>query len=228
MSRKPMDSAISKVAVLGSIVAGVGLFIVMLFATDKLFTSYPYAVLVILLAISVFLVSQTVSLLYDFYDAPKPIGRFVPIFGELYLLDTTYRSVVLGMYIGVVAFVILGAMPYNIKSVLGEWFALHSSFYMFLIAFAIIVISQIVYGIGLINTMNDISKDWARLVKTDLGSLRHFKLLGFIPVIRLLTFYAVNKPLSTMVSYYGMTNDNDEEFTEEYEEEDYEEEDDDD
>ena len=186
-----------------------GLFIGLVFLTGALAKISTYISLVALILVMTYYTADAVALMYDFYEANRPIARFIPFICELYLLDIKYRRACFGMLGASIVFVGLAWLPYSVKAMLGETFATSSAFYFMLIAIVVLVVMEIVIGVGIMSTVNDICKDWKRIVKTDVGSIRRLAPLAFIPFVRVFAIYALRKPLDTLVTFRNETYSSD-------------------
>lgn len=160
-----------------------------------------YIVFIFIIFASVYFTSDTVGLLYEFYETKAPWQRFLPVFSEFYILDRKFRNVCnVTTFIGIV-FITFGFMPHSIKKIFGNSFALNSAFYCFFIGFVSFLISQVTVGIGMIKTLKDIQELWEQIMKTNIGFIKYFKIFSFIPFVRIFTFYCLRKPLDTLVVF---------------------------
>lgn len=211
---------------------------------DKLFDVAPAAgILIILFLVTVF-TARVSGLLYRYYEARTPILRFFPFIGEVTLIDSKYHLPCYILY-ALSLLAIIGAIaPYNITSKFGMAVAENHTFVCGMILAALVLIIQIIKGIGIIQCMNDVASDWYEQTHSDVGLIKRFSLLGFIPFVRVIAVYSLYKPLDTMVTFMKTTvssageedsfieedDDDDEEYGDEDEDDDeeYYEEDDDD
>lgn len=207
--RNAKDTAVSKMVVLSVIAIVIVLFILFAFASKYLYTLSPILVLGIFAIFFVYYTSDTVSLLYDFYDADRPFARYIPVVCELFLLDIKYRKLAATSYIAAVIAFVLSKLPYNVKAIFGSTFATNISFYLLLLMFIFLIVAQILIGMGMIATINDIRDDWFRIVKTDIGAISKFGFFCFIPLFRFYTIFALRKPLDTLVRFQQRTVNND-------------------
>lgn len=180
----------------------------------------PWVAIIILLFIATAYTSYTSGLLYRYYDMAAPLTRFIPCICEATLIDTKYRKIIYILY--GITLVMLGGvvMPYSVSSLLGEAFALNHVVWFGLIAGLMLLIIQIVKGIGLAGCMKDIADDWYKQTHSDVGLIKRFTIMGFIPFVRVIALYSLNKPLSTMVEFIGVGADDvgeEEQFFEEEE-----------
>lgn len=185
---------------------------------DWLFQVAPWTIVAILLVFATIYTARTSGLLHKYYDAQAPILRFVPCLCELTLIDQKYRGISYILY-SLAAVMVCGAfMPYSIAKVLGAGFAERHTFW-FGVAFAVVmVVLEAVKGIGISACMKDVADDWYQQTHSDVGLIKRFTPLGFIPFVRVIAIYSLNKPLDTMVAFMGV-NVNDIGEEDEFEEE---------
>lgn len=207
-----------KVAIL-CVVFGIPLlFVLSSYGLSKLFSVAPYAVVAILILVATAYSAQTAGLMYKFYEVdPTPV-RFIPCIGELALVDLKWRPACYILYLVSILFLGLSQIPYSVVKLLGDGVALHAPFYLMAIGMVALVIIQILKGIGIAGTMKDIANDWEQVTHVDVGAITKFSLLGFIPFVRIIAIYSLNKPLSTLVEFMGVSvedTEDDEDFVEE-------------
>lgn len=167
-----------------------------IFNTISIYISFAFIIFA-----SIYFTSDTIGLLYKFYESPVPWQRFVPVINEFYILDRKYRNVCnVTTFIGTV-FIAFGIMPYSIKKLFGNFFVLNSAFQCFFIGFFLFLIAQLTVGFGMLKTLKDIKELWEQIMKTDIGSIKYFGLFSFIPFVRIFTFYSLRKPLDTLVVF---------------------------
>lgn len=171
----------------------------------QLFNMTPYILLLVLLLFATIYTARTSRLLYEYYGWELPLGRFLPCVGEVFLMDVKYRMPCYIMYVAAIIFVGISQLPYSVMKMLGDTIALKGSFYFFLIALVLLAIIQVVKGIGLVSCMKDISADWYKQTHAEIGAINILMLLSFIPFVRVIAIYAMNKPLSTMVDFMNVT-----------------------
>lgn len=203
------------------IVFGVpALFFASSWGLSKLFELAPYYIVAALVIFATIYTAYTSKLMYDFYEIQAPVLRFVPCVCETTLIDVKYHMPCYILYALAIIFAGLSQLPYSVLKVLGDGFALSAGFYFIIVAIVLLVAIQVIKGIGFIGTMKDIGEEWNRQTHADLGAISRLTPLGFIPFVRVIALYSLNKPLSTMVSFMGVTVDDAEatgEFEEEYE-----------
>lgn len=204
-------SATSKLLMLGAIVLIPAIFIAVATGTSLLADVAPFALLGVFIVASTIYSGMTTKLLYDFYDLESPWYRFIPCYGELTLMDSKFLRAGTVAYIFVILFFGISMIPYKFFKVLGETLAISMPFYATILMFIAIGVLSIIKGIGYIDTMRTVNAEWEEKMDTSVGFLRAFVWLGFIPFIRVLCAYAINKPLSSLVTFYGMTADEEDE-----------------
>lgn len=208
------------------------LFLGMSWGLFQVFEIAPWLIMLVFAVFYTSYVSMTAKLLYDFYESDRPIATFIPFIGDLWIIDSKYRVPGLVLYFVSILFGILTFLPYSVLSILGQDFALSASFYFMLISILCLAVVQGIKGIGLISCLNDIGKDWCRIMQTSLGVIGVFKVIAFIPFVRIIAIYAINKPLSAF-SFQELTvnsGNDDVAFVaddEEYDEDEYDDSDDD-
>ena len=197
-------SPVGKIAILVILFGIPILFGVSSWGLSRLFEIAPYAVVAILIVVSTIYTAYTVSLMYRFYRVDPPILRFIPCVCELALVDIKYYTPCFVLYGGAILFFALSQAPYDILKIFGTSFALSAGFYMMLIAVAFLAAIQVVKGIALTNCLRDIEDEWKKVTHTDLGMIDKFVVFGYIPFVRVIAIYSLNKPLSTMVDFINV------------------------
>lgn len=213
-NRKKRQEGISpagKAAILCVIFGIPLLFVLSSWGLSQLYDAVPYAIVLVLLVLCTVYSARIARLMYTYYEVDAPVIRFVPVIGEVCLLDIKYH---LPCYIGYaisVLFLVLSLLPYDVLKIFGTGFATNASFYLMLVAIVVALAVQIIIGVGLMHTMKDIAEDWKKQVHADVGAISKFSFFGFIPFVRVIALYALDKPLSTMVDFMGVTSEDAEE-----------------
>ncbi len=225
MARKNSSNGISpagKTAILLVVFGIPFLFAGASWGLDWLFSAAPWAVVLVLVLVATAYTAHTSNLLYTYYEVSAPVTRFVPCLCEVTLIDRKYHT---PCYILYLLAILCGAgafLPYDIAKVLGETFVTNHTFW-FGVAFAVVmIILEVIKGIGIAGCMKDVADDWYQQTHSDVGLIKRFVPMGFIPFVRVIALYSLNKPLDTMVGYMGVSASDageDEEFYEEEEEE---------
>lgn len=195
------------------------LFFASSWGLSQLFTVAPYYLVIALVIFATVYTAYTSKLMYDFYEIQAPLLRFVPCVCETTLIDMKYHMPCYILYALAIIFAGLSQLPYSVLKVLGDDFALNAGFYFVVVAIVLLLVIQVIKGVGIVGTMKDIGEEWSKQTHADLGAISKLTPLGFIPFVRVIALYSLNKPLSTMVSFMGVTVD-DAEATNEFEEED--------
>lgn len=183
------------------------LFFASSWGLSKLFEMAPMYIVGVLIIFATIYTAYTAKLMYDFYDTNPPFLRFVPCVCEITLVDIKYHIPCYVCYALAIIFAGLSQLPYSVLKVLGDGFALNAGFYFTIVAIVFLVVIQIIKGIGLMGTIKDIGEEWNHQRHTDLGAISKLTFLGFLPFVRVIALYSLNKPLSTMVSFMGVTVD---------------------
>lgn len=208
MARRSSSSGISpagKAAVLVVVLGVPVMFFGASWGLDWLFTVAPWAVILVLLLVSTIYTAYTSSLLYTYYEADPPLMRFVPSLCETTIIDRKYHLPCYIFYFLAALCALGAAMPYDIAKIFGNGFVENHTFW-FGIAFLVVSVGlQITKGIGIAGCINDIASDWYQQTHSDMGLIKRFTPMGFIPFVRMIALYSLNKPLDTMVSYMGTT-----------------------
>lgn len=200
-------SPAGKSAILLAVFGVPALFFASSWGLSKLFELAPMYIVIALVIFATVYTAYTAKLMYDFYDTRPPFLRFVPCVCEITLVDIKYHIPCYVCYVMAIIFAALSQLPYSVLKVLGEGFALSAGFYFTIVAIVFLVIIQIIKGIGLMGTIKDIGEEWSHQRHTDLGAISKLTFLGFLPFVRVIALYSLNKPLSTMVSFMGVTVD---------------------
>lgn len=195
----------SSVGIVCAVVGIPTLFILSSFATSWLSGIAPYVLLGIVVVLIAGYNSITSKLLWDFYECEAPWYRFIPCYGELTIMDSKYRKIGTVLYIIALVFLGISALPYGILSSVVGSIAIDIPTYAMLLAFVFLGILQVVKGIGLIDCVNTIAGIWEERNHYSSGFIKRFSLLSFLPYVRVLAIYGLNKPLSTMVSFNNET-----------------------
>lgn len=186
------------------------LFVLGSVGTSWLAEKAPYVLLGVIVVFAAIYSGITSGLLWDFFEEDAPWYRWVPCFGELTIMDSKYLKVGGILYIVALAFFALGRIPYQLVSFLGNKTALNFPFYMTVVAFLVLAAIQVIKGIGIVGCTKTISSVWEERNHTDAGFIKRFSFLGFLPFVRIVAIYALNKPLTTMVTFNEETiSDND-------------------
>lgn len=213
-------SPAGKAAILLVLFGVPALFFASSYGLSKLFDVAPLLVLAIVVIVATAYTAYTVHLMYTFYQVDAPVVRFIPCLCEVALMDLKYQKPCYVLYPIAVVFGLCSQLPYAIWSRLGEQVAFSAPFYCILIALVLLGVIQAIKGVGLMSCLRDIAEAWDRIMHTDPGAITKFGPLCFIPFVRVVALYSVNKPLSTMVSFMGVSADAGEVDSEEFAEED--------
>lgn len=221
MARKNSSEGISpggKLAILLVIFGIPILFFTASWGLDKLFQLAPWVGILVILLIATAYTAHTAGLLYRYYNVSPPLLRFVPCLCELSLIDNKYRGIGFILYslAGVMASGAL--MPYSVASIFGEAFVEWHTWWFGVFCLLFLTALEILKGIGISACMNDIAEDWYSHVHVDIGFIKRFVPLSFIPFVRVVALYSLNKPLDTMVTFVGVSADDvgvEDEFEEE-------------
>ncbi len=193
------------IGVIGVIIGVPLLFVLSSMGTSWLVDTVPYVMLgVIMLAIAVYS-GMTSTLLWQFYECRPPWYRWLPMFGELTLMDNKYLKVGSVFYAVAVFFLALSRIPYSLLSFLGNPLSLNFPFYMTLLAFVALAGVQVVKGIGIMDCTKTIADLWEERSHSSSGFIKRFGILGFIPYVRVVAVYGLNKPLATLVTFNDET-----------------------
>lgn len=194
------------------------LFFASSYGLSVLFDVAPYAVVAVFMVFATVYTAQTAGLMYEFYEVDKPIMRFVPCLCEVTLLDLKYHRPCYILYAGAIFLIGASQLPYDILKILGEGLSTRLPFYLVVVGLLLLAAIQVIKGIGLMQTMKDISNDWNKRMHTSVGVIDKLTPLGFIPFVRVIALYSLNKPLSTLVSFMGLSSEDLEADSEFYEE----------
>lgn len=194
-----------KLFILGFVVAVAVGFIFFVKMGSSSTTVSLYITSAIIMLAGCFFTSDTIKLLYQFYEQKAPWQRFIPVINEFYAIDIKFRIVAyIFLFIGI-ALTILGILPYNIKSIFGATFATEGSYFMLFAAFIVFGIMQIIVGIGTFLAIKDVKSEWLSKIGTDIGMIKLLSAFSILPVLRILSYYSLRKPLDTLVAFNNMT-----------------------
>lgn len=183
------------------------LFLASSWGLSKLFELAPMYLVLILTVFATMYTAYTSKLMYDFYEVQAPILRFIPCVCETTLIDIKYHIPCYVCYTIAIIFAAASQLPYSVLKIFGEDFALSAGFYFTVAAIVVLGVIQIIKGIGLLETLHDIGEEWHNQTHADLGAISKLGFFGFIPFVRVISLYSLNKPLSTMVSFMGVNAD---------------------
>lgn len=201
----PKTSPKAKLCILGFIVAVVVGFIFFVRIGDSPTRISLYITSIVIMLAGCFFTSDTIKLLYKFYEQKAPWQRFIPVINEFHAIDMKFRiAAYIFLVIGTIL-TLIGILPYSIKSIFGDTFATEGSYFMLFVAFIIFVIMQIIVGIGTFLAIKDVKEEWMHLIGTDIGMIKILGAFSIFPVLRILSYYALRKPLDTLVAYNNLT-----------------------
>ena len=174
---------------------------------DKLFEVAPWVLVAILVLTATAYTARTSGLLYRYYNTQAPVLRFIPCLCELSLIDQKYRKPCYILYALAIVMALLAVVPYSAAKVLGDWFVNNHTFAFGMLMGVVMVGVQIVKGIGIAGCIKDVAEDWYQQTHSDVGLIKRFSPLGFIPFVRVVAMYSLSKPLETMVSFMGVDSE---------------------
>lgn len=218
-TKKRNGSPATKGLILLGVLAVPVLFVLAAMGTSALMDVAPYALIgVLAIAIAIY-TGITCNLLYRYCETSPAWYAFVPCYGELAMMDSKFMRIGTPLYILVILFLGLSRVPYSMLSFLGQDLALVFPFYSTLIAFVFLGVIQVVKGIGILGCIKMVSDEWEDQMHGSLGFIKSFGWLGFVPFVRVIAVYGLNKPLSTLVTFNNTTiSDNDDVVLEEEDE----------
>lgn len=198
-------SPVGKLAIIAVLFGVPILFFSASWGLDVLAQRAPLAMVAIIVVVSTVYAAHTSTLLYNYYEVDPPIIRFVPLLGEVTLMDRKYWTITYILYGVVAVLVLIAFLPYSVASILGEWFVENHTFMFMAIALVVLLVIQLIKGVGLTGCINDIAADWEAQTHSDVGFIKRFSLLSFVPFVRVVALYGMNKPLDTMVTFMNVT-----------------------
>lgn len=210
-SRKAQGiSPAGKVAILLAVFGVPALFFASSWGLSQLFELAPMYIVIALGIFAMIYTAYTAKLMFDFYELQAPILRFVPCICETTLIDVKWHLPCYILYALAVLAGVASQLPYSVLKVFGDTVALNAGFYCTVLAIIFLIGVQIIKGIGLMGTIKDVGAEWYQQTHADMGAISKLAFLGFIPFVRVIALYSLNKPLSTMVSFMEVTvNDTD-------------------
>lgn len=187
------------------IVAVPVLFVLAIVSTEALVNIAPYLLVVVIAVIMGIYSGITSGLLYDYFEVSAPWYRWIPCYSELTLVDSKFLAIGSVFYVVAIIFLAISRIPYSVSKVLGDTVALSLPFYATVVALLFLLAVQIVKGIGILGCYKTLEVEWEEKMNTTLGFIKTFSWLGFIPFVRVLAVYGLNKPLSTLVTFNDIT-----------------------
>lgn len=213
-------SPMARLTVLGSVVIIIGMFAAVAFGTAELMDVAPLLIIpVIALGIAVY-TAMTSKLLYEYFEVNPPFLRFIPCYGELTLMDNKFLKIGTIFYVIAILALLGTQIPFSVAKIISEDFAFSLPFYCMVVALVALLAVQIIKGIGFLDCVKTLVAEWDEHVGGSVGIIKNLAWLGFIPFVRVVAIYALNKPLSTMVTFNDITVSVDEAVELEEEEED--------
>lgn len=206
--------------ILGFLVVLIGLFIFFVLMGSSSSNLMMQILYVALIVVQIYFTSDVVGLLYKFYEMKRPWQRFIPVINEFYLLDVKFRVAAWVSFIISMVLLLMAFAPYQVKIIFGAQFVASGGFYLFLISFVMLLICQLIVGVGIINSMKEIAEEWERISGCTLGLIGLYKVFAIIPVLRVFAFYGLRKPLDTLVTFNHKTVSTENNVRIAYEEED--------
>ena len=195
----------AKGAVLATIVGVPLVFALVSFGTSKLLDIAPLVLIPVCAVAAAVYNGITCNLLYDYCEVRRPWFSFIPCYGELALMDSLFLKIGSVLYIFVVVSLVLSRLPYTALSFLGQNLAVRFPFWATFVAFVFLFAIQVVKGIGILGCIKMVSDEWTEKMSGTVGFIKSFGWLGFIPFVRVMAIYGINKPLSTLVTFNDIT-----------------------
>lgn len=209
-TRRKNGNPATKAVILLAVIGIPAVFVLAAMGTNIIADRAPYLLLTILAVAIAIYTGITCNLLYDYCETKRPIWSFVPCIGELAMMDSKYAKIGTPLYVVALIFLGLSRLPYSVFSMFGTNLALVLPFYLTLLAFVVLGAIQIVKGLGILGCVKMISSEWQSQMHGELGFIKSFGWLGFIPFVRVMAVYGLNKPLSTLVTFNETTISTDE------------------
>ena len=120
-------------------------------------------------------------------------------------MDSKFTKIGAALYLVASVFLAITQIPYGLLKMLPHAVAINAPFVSMVITLVVLAAVQVVKGVGLWSCMKSVNEEWETYMGVDMGLLYAFTIFGFIPFTRVLTIYALNKPLSTMVTFNDIT-----------------------
>lgn len=193
------------------VVIGVPLiFVLSAVGTNLLSNLAPYVMIGIIVVIIDIYAGMTSTLLWQFYEIDPPWYRWIPCIGELALIDSKFVTPCLILYPIAVVLLLSSLIPYSVLSFLGSAIALNYPVFITMVALVLLTVIQVFKGLGIMNCTKVVASTWEERNHTSAGFIKRFGWLGFIPFVRVVAIYGLNKPLVTLVTFNHETiSDND-------------------
>lgn len=205
MAKRNQTNFAMSIGILLVIIGVPALFALSVVGTNWLSDVAPYILVVLIAILAAVYTGMTSTLLWNFFEESGPWYRWVPCFGELTLMDNKFLHIGGIAYIPAVLCLACSQLPYAITSVLPQSIALNYPFYMMALALICLLVIQVIKGIGIMDVTKTIAELWEERNGTSAGFIKRFGFLGFIPFVRVVAVYALNKPLTTMVTFNDET-----------------------
>ena len=180
MAKKKNGDSLNPLVRLGFLCILIGvpvLFFLLSRFTSAVAEKIPIAFLVLLVVVDCIYTFYTARLLYSYYGSKVPILSAVPCFGELYIMDSKYTSIGRWLYLIAVALGIVIIVPMFGFVTFTSVFMLTLPTKLFYVLLVDLIVIQVVKGLGILDCEKTIASD------------------------------ALNKPLSTLVDFNGVTSD---------------------
>lgn len=205
MAKKNKNDPVVRLLILVAAVAVPLLFILATVGTQLISTSAPYVLLIVLAVLMAVYSGSTASLLYQYYEVSPPWYRFIPCYGELTLMDGKYLKIGTVFYILALLFFGASRVPYSVMKIFGEDLSFSMPFYFTVLSMMCMLVVSVIKGLGMVNCEKVIADEWNDKINASLGFIKSFAWFGFVPFVRVLAIYGLNKPLSTLVTFNSIT-----------------------
>ena len=198
-------SASTKLAIIGVIIGTPVLVFLFSVLQTRLLAVSPIAFLALIVIVSAVFNTRTCKLLYTFYELETPVIAYLPCIGETALIDQSLKRASIALYAVVLFTLGISFLPFKVFGWMGISKSTTLKIVLMWVAIVLLIIIQILKGIGIRGTMKDVSNAWIEARGTTSGIISKFSIFGFVPILRVLCFYGLSKPLSTMVEFDGVT-----------------------
>lgn len=190
----------NQILILGFILLFVAIAVLFTVGTAKI----PTEAIVLITIVLKFLVLQPaiVNMYYKVHEMGAPILRFVPIYNELMILPGNNAIALLLSYIAVVISVGLLFVPVDfIMNIFGEYFAFNYGTFVIRMIAVFLIINMTVYTVAMCALMRNIENIYRKFINS--ANIKifkvYFKILWFLPFIRVVPLVEVYSRLFTLV-----------------------------
>lgn len=190
----------NQILILGFILLFVAITALFIIGTTKI----PVEVIVLTSVVLKFLVLQPaiVSMYYKVHDMNVSRTRFIPIYNEIMILPGSNAIALLLSYVAIVIAIGLLFVPIDfIMNVFGEYLAFNYGTFIVRMIVVFLLVNMIIYTTAMCKLMKNIEDIYRKFINSTNSKIFkvYFKILLFLPFIRIVPLVEVYSRLYTLV-----------------------------